>query len=590
MVTDAEYNSYSHEVDLVKCLEGTRTEVLSHIVEWTALANGKNIFWLCGKAGTGKSAIACTLASLMEEHQRMGASFFFKHGEGDRGNASRFFPTVAGQLARVVPGMERLIAQALEVDTRLCHRNLHTQFEKLLLIPLNNTSMKYTPMSEPVIIIDALDECEKDEHIRAILRLLSRLKLRIFVTSRPDLPVRLGFASMEGYLHEDVVLEEIEKTTIRQDLHVYLEHQFRKIREDNALLYTTTPLLPTWPGADTIMTLLDLAHPLFIYAATICRYVSGRNPQRRLDIILQQDKERLSASETDKIYTRILEQAAIALKAEQETALNRLIEILGPIVVLAYPLSINSLSNLLAILDSDIEEVLDHLHSVLHVPTTFNSPVRLHHLSFHDFSVSGKGKNKFYIDENQVNATLAMKCLDLLNRPGVMFDSLCGFEKPGVKRSEVSRSHVAKCIPPVVAYACQQWPRHVLANPRKEMTCDNGEVHKFLKVHFLHWLEALSWLGRVSTAINMIRTLQTSVKKDGGPQLLAFLDDAYRFIHKNRQVVDLAPLQVYYSALCFSPTNSIIRTNFHDRTGEMFDLLPEMGLDWSPEIQKLEGH
>ena len=53
-----------------------------------------------------------------------------------------------------------------------------------------------------VIMIDALDECERDEDVRAILRLLERTKdikpvsLRVFVTSRPELPLRLGFRQM----------------------------------------------------------------------------------------------------------------------------------------------------------------------------------------------------------------------------------------------------------------------------------------------------------------------------------------------------------------------------------------------------------
>lgn len=45
-----------------RCLRGTRTKILEFIDQWTADPQGKRIFWLRGMAGTGKSAIARTLA------------------------------------------------------------------------------------------------------------------------------------------------------------------------------------------------------------------------------------------------------------------------------------------------------------------------------------------------------------------------------------------------------------------------------------------------------------------------------------------------------------------------------------------------
>ena len=38
---------------------------------------------------------------------------------------------------------------------------------------------------------------------------------------------------------------------------------------------------------------------------------------------------------------------------------------------------------------------------------------------------------------------------------------------------------------------------------------DNGQVHTFLKKHFLHWLEALSLMGNVSDGVVMVRTLES---------------------------------------------------------------------------------
>jgi WD40 repeat protein len=76
--------------------------------------------------------------------------------------------------------------------------------------------------------------------------------------------------------------------------------------------------------------------------------------------------------------------------------------------------------------------------------------------------------------------------------------------------------------------------------------------------------------------------------------LLSFLDDASCFVLRNRYLVDLAPLQLYTSALIFAPKLSIIERVFeHVRrhnSEEWLDRLPEVPLGWSPEKQRLEAH
>ena len=161
-------------------------------------------------AGTGKSTVSRTLAhTLDKQQQRLGASFFFKRGEGERGNASLFFPTIATQLAGFIPGFNALVAKALDTDALLCGRNLQEQFEKLLLQPLLDVAHSPT-IFRAVIVVDALDECERSKDIRVILTLLARLGtirslcLRVFVTSRPELPIQLECRTMSGDLHQDI--------------------------------------------------------------------------------------------------------------------------------------------------------------------------------------------------------------------------------------------------------------------------------------------------------------------------------------------------------------------------------------------------
>lgn len=70
-------------------------------------------------ASTEKSTITWTIAWLFADHRQLGASFFFKKGEGDRGNASRFFTTIASDLVKHELGMLAGIRKALSEDSSI---------------------------------------------------------------------------------------------------------------------------------------------------------------------------------------------------------------------------------------------------------------------------------------------------------------------------------------------------------------------------------------------------------------------------------------------------------------------------------------
>lgn len=68
------------------------------------------------------------------------------------------------------------------------------------------------------------------------------------------------------------------------------------------------------------------------------------------------------------------------------------------------------------------------------------------------------------------------------------------------------------------------------------------------------------------------------------------MHDGKRFILKNRQIADEAPLQIYCSALVFAPQAAIIRTEFKRDLPSWIFQLPQANENWSAELQTLEGH
>lgn len=151
---------------------------------------------------------------------------------------------------------------------------------------------------------------------------------------------------------------------------------------------------------------------------------------------------------------------------------------------------------------------LRRLHSVLSIPADRDTPIRLRHLSFREFLThpDRKEKHQFWIDETKAHGMIAKQCI---RRLGTLRLNLCRITRPGLKRAEISEEKVAEFIAADVAYACRYWVYHL--SQSGQHIHDNDDVFEFLHSHFLHWLEALSWLGRLSGAITDIYTLQSLV-------------------------------------------------------------------------------
>ena len=181
--------------------------------------------------------------------------------------------------------------------------------------------------------------------------------------------------------------------------------------------------------------------------------------------------------------------------------------ILGSIVVLSSPLSAYSLHKLLHITKQRINQVLKDLHAILDIPKADALPLRLHHPSFRDFLLNNQRCKdpSFWVNEKQAHQALAERCMQLMSTS--LKQDVCGMNAPGMLVADAERSRIEQALPPEVQYSCRYWIDHVqksLIRPR-----DNDQIHVFLREHFLHWLEALGWIQRVSEVIRAIASLES---------------------------------------------------------------------------------
>ena len=160
---NASFNASGKEDD-PSCLPGTRVDVLNHIRAWIDGADKRHIFWLSGWAGTGKSTIARTVAREHYDRKRLVTSYFFAKGGGDTSRATKFVGTIAAQIAHKSPEFKNLLQNAVSQDQGIAQRVLRDQWRELIIAPLSQLGDDSLP-SPIIVVVDALDECEKESDI-----------------------------------------------------------------------------------------------------------------------------------------------------------------------------------------------------------------------------------------------------------------------------------------------------------------------------------------------------------------------------------------------------------------------------------------
>ncbi|KAF2866234.1 hypothetical protein BDV95DRAFT_672201 [Massariosphaeria phaeospora] len=148
-----------------------------------------------------------------------------------------------------------------------------------------------------------------------------------------------------------------------------------------------------------------------------------------------------------------------------------------------------------------------------------------------------------------------------MSAPNGLRQNICNISGPGMLRREMDENRITACLPPELQYACRYWMDHL---ERSHGSIEDGDAtHRFLEKHLLHWLEAMSLMHDTSLCVHLVARLRLLVTPSSHA-VASFLHDASRFVLRFVSVLAEAPLQIYSSALLFSPWTSIVREVFID--------------------------
>jgi hypothetical protein len=174
------------------------------------------------------------------------------------------------------------------------------------------------------------------------------------------------------------------------------------------------------------------------------------------------------------------------------------------IILLATPLSVITLTQLIRIPKNRIINRLKRFHSVISVPADLEAPVRILHLSFRDFLIHTEGD--FRIDEEKTHRQIALNCLRVMDTR--LRHNICGLASYGIQFKDVDPQIIQQRLPADLQYCCYYWVHHL---KQSQGGIPESEILSFLQRRFLHWLEALALTGKISEAARMIKTLESSI-------------------------------------------------------------------------------
>ena len=305
-----------------KCHPETRTAVQLDIMSWIQSGERdgtpKRILWLSGPAGSGKTAIAGTIADECYKSGLLAASFFFSAFAGSR-NRRWKGPLISTLIYRLIQhesivGLKKAVLRVIKRDPMVFERHLNQQLEELILKPLRKVAGRSNPQHWPAaIVVDGLDECQGDgvssetDSQREILSALSRactdpaFPFRIIVASRPEPAIRHFFTASPTPILRIFLDDKYDPDS---DIRLFLKAMFSDIRR-------RFKLPPSWASKDVVDLLVSEASGQFIYAATVIRFVDSPHlgaPHQQLNRVLEWRRPDNSEAfaPLDRLYDRIL--------------------------------------------------------------------------------------------------------------------------------------------------------------------------------------------------------------------------------------------------------------------------------------------
>ncbi|PTB40394.1 hypothetical protein M441DRAFT_170604 [Trichoderma asperellum CBS 433.97] len=537
------------------------------------------LLWIKGDPGKGKTMLLCGIINELEKLAAYRLSYFFCQATEAR---LRSAPAVLrGLIYSLIVQQPSLISYVREKYDHAGKQlfediNAWTALSKILMAILNDPCLK-----DVVLIIDALDEC-----IEELPRLLNLIKqicsassssshVKWIVSSRnwPGIENRLKNAEQKISL-----CLELNEDSISAAVQTYIHYKVNLLAEENSYSNKIQE--------ETQRYLVSNANNTFLWVALVCQNLNNVRSWKVLK------KLKTYPPGLNSLYERMLDQI---LKLDDNDDVSLCKHVLTILSTVYRPVTLHELHSLIGSPEEFLEdislfaEIICLCGSFL---TIRGDTIYFIHQSAKDYLTTDEAWSTLSRSSaNDIHYTIFSQSLQSINAT-LRRDIYC-LRDPGYLISQLQQPNPDPLI--AVWYSCVYWINHLcdynIGDNTKVNFQEGGLLDTFLRRHFLHWLEALSLLQETSEGIlALARLMDLLSEQTSQSQMLILVQDARRFTLRHRWVIEYTPLQVYVSALIFSPLQSQMRMIYKDEEPSWMPLKPAVEADWDACLPTLEGH
>ncbi|KXN85217.1 hypothetical protein AN958_11492 [Leucoagaricus sp. SymC.cos] len=237
-----------------------------------------------GPAGVGKSAIAQTSAERLKSSGHLGAAFFFSINHHD--DHKVLFPTLAYQLSTTLPEYHSTLNAVILNDPTLLQTTMASQFDYLIVKPLQDLKRQGKETPRKAIFIDGLDQCESKDAQLEIIRIIAAsvsektTPFRWAIFSRPE-------SQIVAMFDRDAVSPLCRRLPLRisreadKEIEIYIQGELHEIIRRRGLPPSQ------FPADNDITEFVKVSNGLFVYPVTLLRFI-GRMPLLQLNKALRE--------------------------------------------------------------------------------------------------------------------------------------------------------------------------------------------------------------------------------------------------------------------------------------------------------------
>ncbi|ENI06404.1 hypothetical protein COCC4DRAFT_39559 [Bipolaris maydis ATCC 48331] len=530
--------------------------------------DGVSLLWIRGGAGKGKTMMTIRIIDQISLPQKPSTvvTYFFCRNDDYKLNTVEAI--IKGLIRRLVT-QQKALYEPLRRRWDTAHERFHkdlTSWRTLWDIFLE--MLELCKSRRVYVIVDGLDECQDNgmaEFLKLVVRTGLNSKAKWLLTSSS-----LDVAKQELLGDTDQVLINLELNEghITQAVRTYAAKRAADLdrRHDYGAVRCR----------QVEAALIEKAEGTFLWISLVCARLENVDPDEALATI-----ESLLPGLYG-LYARILHQVVSGKPIIIESC-TRLLKVM---LLVHRPLRFEEVISVTGLRDDRIPlaTLIDRCSSFIRMRETVLEFV---HKTAPDYLRGHDGRSILATHTAYGHEHISLSCLSYLSESLEM--NIGNLPLPGSSQEAIGKENVklgplSYCSTFLLQHLQDGWGTQAI----QQAADSQGEFYVFFRTRILEWLECLSLLNELPRFIHGLNALRGMV--EDGAAIPVLLSDAARFLRRHYQTIARWPLQVYSSAVIFSPQHSIIREENLGKIPTWLNRLPKVEEEWSSLIQTLEGH